>query len=84
MRPLGIYLIGISMYILNMIHFLTILANFGVFSLMVTDGRTYGQTDPHIEMRGRIQKSLQETRLYEPILKISTTCDYIVTTSFKI
>ena len=44
MRPLGIYLIGISMYILNMIHFLMILADFGVFSIMVTDGRTYGQT----------------------------------------
>ena len=58
MRPLGIYLIGISMYILNMIHFLMILANFGVFSLMVMDGRTYGRThgrtDPLIEMRGRI------------------------------
>ena len=66
MRPLGIYLIGVSMYILNMIHFLMILANFGVFSLMVTDGRTYGRTDgrtygrtygrtdPLIEIRGRI------------------------------
>ena len=67
MRPLSIYLIEISMYILNMIHFLMILAYFDVFSLMVTDGhtdirtpyghtdgRTYGQTDPHIEMRGRI------------------------------
>ena len=45
MQPLGIYLIGISMYILNMIHFLMILANFGVFSLLVTDGRIYGWTD---------------------------------------
>ena len=54
MRPLGIYLIRISMYILNMIHFLMILADFVVFSLMVTDGRTYGRTDPLIEMRGRI------------------------------
>ena len=45
MRHLGIYLIEISMYILNVIHFLMILANFGVFSLMVTDGRTYGHTD---------------------------------------
>ena len=44
-RPLGIYLIGISKYILNRIHFLMILANFGVFSFMVTDGRTYGHTD---------------------------------------
>ena len=62
MRPLGIHLIGISTYILNMIHFLMILADFGVFSLMVTDRRTYGWTygrtdrwiDPHIEMQGRI------------------------------
>ena len=54
MRPLGIYFIGISIYVLNMIHFLMILADFGVFSLMVTDGRTYGRTNPHIEMRGRI------------------------------
>ena len=45
MRPLCIYLIGISIYVLNMIHFLMILADFGVFSLMVTDGRTYGHTD---------------------------------------
>ena len=49
MRPLGIYLIGISIYVLNMIHFLMILANFGVFYLMVmgghTDQRTYGHTD---------------------------------------
>ena len=44
MRPLGIYLIGISIYILNMIHFLMILVDFGVFSLMVTDGRTDGHT----------------------------------------
>ena len=45
MRPLGIYHIGMSMYILNMIHFLMILANFNIFSLMVTDGRTSGHTD---------------------------------------
>ena len=45
MRPLSIYLMGISMYILNMIHFLMILADFGVFSLMVTDGHTDGRTD---------------------------------------
>ena len=31
MRPLGIYLIGISIYILNIIHFLMILGNFGGF-----------------------------------------------------
>ena len=65
MRPLGIYLIGISMYILNMIHFLMILADFGVFSLMVTDGRTYGRTydgrtNPLIEMRGRIYKRIYD------------------------
>ena len=66
MRPLGIYLIGISMYILNMIHFLMILADFGVFSLMVTDGytdvRTYRHMDgqtlrPPIEMRGASKKT---------------------------
>ena len=58
MRPLGIYLIGISMYILNIFHFLMILADFSGFSLMLTDGRTdgrtHGRTDPFIEMRGRI------------------------------
>ena len=62
MRPLGIYLIEISIYILNMIHYLMILVDFGVFSLMLTDGHTDprthgwtdGRTDPHIEMRGRI------------------------------
>ena len=66
MRPLGVYLIGISIYKLNMIHFLMISGDFGVFSLMVTDirtdirtyghtdGRTDGRTDPLIEMRGRI------------------------------
>ena len=49
-----------------MIHFMMILVNFGVFSLMLTDirnhgrtdqrtdGPTDGRTDPHIEMRGRI------------------------------
>ena len=31
MRPLGIYFIGISVYILNMIHFLIILGDFGGF-----------------------------------------------------
>ena len=33
MRPLGVNLIGISIYVLNMIHFMMILVNFGVFSL---------------------------------------------------
>ena len=55
-------LIGISVYILNMIHFLMISGDFGGFFKMVTDGhtdtRTYGhtdgRTDPRIEMRGRI------------------------------
>ena len=61
MRPLGIYPIGISMrmYILNMLHFLMILDDFGVFTI---NERTYGQTyrrthgrrDPFIEMQGRI------------------------------
>ena len=45
MRPLGVYLIGISIYKLNMIHFLMISGNFGVFSLMVTDIQTDGHTD---------------------------------------
>ena len=65
MRPLGVYLIGISVYILNMIHFLMIPGVFGVFFLVAnghtdghmdghTDIRTDGRTDPHIEMRGRI------------------------------
>ena len=36
MRPLGIYVIGISIYILNTIHFMMISGNFGVFSLMLT------------------------------------------------
>ena len=51
MRPLGIYLIGISIYILNMIHFVMILGDFsGVFldanghTVGHTDGRTDGQT----------------------------------------
>ena len=51
MRLLGIYLIGISIYILNMIHFLMILADFGVFSLMVTDGRMDGRTDIRTDIR---------------------------------
>ena len=51
MRPLGIYLIGISIYVLNMIHFLMILADFGVFSLMVTDGHTDGRTYGHTDIR---------------------------------
>ena len=72
MRPLGIYLIGIYIYniylytyILDMIHFLMILGDFGMFFLNAngrtdghtdgrTDGRTYGRTDLFIEMRGRI------------------------------
>ena len=58
MRPLGIYNIGISLYILNMIHFLMISGDFGGFFKMLTDIRTHGptdgRTDPHIEMRGRI------------------------------
>ena len=51
MRPLSIDLIGISMYILNMIHFLMILAYFDVFSLMVTDGHTDGRTYGHTDGR---------------------------------
>ena len=52
-------------YILDLIHFLMIFGDLGVFFQNAnghtdrhmdghTDGRTYGQTDPHIEMRGRI------------------------------
>ena len=66
MRPLGIYLIGISIYILNMIHFLMILGDFGGFFKLLTDIRTHGhtdirtyghtdgRTDPRIEMRGSV------------------------------
>ena len=65
MRPLAIFLIGISMYILNMIHFIDDSGRFRRFFLNAngrTHGRTYGRTyghtdgrtDPHIEMRGRI------------------------------
>ena len=45
MRPLGIYLIVLSIYILNMIHFLMISGNFGGFFKMLTDIRTHGPTD---------------------------------------
>ena len=51
MRPLDIYLIGISMYILNMTHFMMILGDFGVFSLMLTDGTTDGTTDGRTDIR---------------------------------
>ena len=51
MRPLGIYLFGISIYILSMIHFLMISGDVGVFSLMVTDIRTYGHTDGRTDIR---------------------------------
>ena len=64
MRPLGIYLIGIYIYniylytyILDVIHFLMILGDFGMFFLNAngrtdghTDGRTYGRKDPYIEL----------------------------------
>ena len=57
MRPLGVLKCWEAM-----IDFPKIFGDFGVFSLMVTDGqtyghmdgRTYGRTDPNIEMRGRI------------------------------
>ena len=57
MRPLGIYLIGISIYILDVIPFLMISGDLGAFFQNAnghTDIRTYGRTDPHVEMRGRI------------------------------
>ena len=53
MRPLGVYLIGISIYILNLIHFLMISGDFGGYFLDA-NGQTDGRTYPHIEMRGRI------------------------------
>ena len=51
MRPLGIYLIGISINVLNMIYFMKVLGDFGVFSLMLTDGPMDGQT--HGRMDGQ-------------------------------
>ena len=44
MRPLGIHLIGIHIYVLDKIHSLMISGDFGVFSLMLTDIRTDEQT----------------------------------------
>ena len=69
MRPLGIYLIGISIHNLNMIHFLMISGDFSVFSLMVMDiqtdirtyGRTYGRTD---------RPSYRDARTHLKILKL--------------
>ena len=55
MRPLGIYVIGISIYILNMIHFMMISGDFGVFSLMLTDGHTDPRTDPRTDGRTDIR-----------------------------
>ena len=47
MRPLGIYLIGISIYVLNMIHFMMISGDFCVFlnAIRETDGRTDKRMD---------------------------------------
>ena len=60
MRPLGIYLIGISIY-LEYDSFHNDFGQFRRFFLNAnghtdgpTDGPTDGRTDPHIEMRGRI------------------------------
>ena len=50
MRPLGIYLIGISIYILNMIHSLMISGDFGGFFL-----DAYGHTDGHTDIRTDIR-----------------------------
>ena len=47
MRPLGVYFIGIPIYILNLIHFLMISGDFGGYFLDAnehTDIRTDGQT----------------------------------------
>ena len=49
MRPLGIYLMGLCIYILDVIQFVMILVNFGVFSLMLTDQRTDPRTDPRTD-----------------------------------
>ena len=43
MRPLGIYLIRISIYIMNMIHFLMISGDFSAF-FQNANGHTDGQT----------------------------------------
>ena len=51
MRPLGISFIGISIDVLNMIHFLMILVDFGVFSLIVTEGHTDIWTNGHTDIR---------------------------------
>ena len=74
MRPLGNYLIRISIYILHIIHFLMIFANFGVFSLMVTDGRTNGHTD------GRMDRpSYRDARAHLKMLnKIGIPCYYLL------
>ena len=67
MRPLGIYLIGISMYIL-ILEYDSFPEDFGRFRRFFlygngrtdirthgrTDTRMDGRTDPHTEMRGRI------------------------------
>ena len=64
MRPLGIYLIGISIY-LEYDSFSNDFRRFWRFFQNAngrtdghtdtrTDTRTHGRTDPHVEMRGRI------------------------------
>ena len=60
MRPLSIYRIEIYIY-LGYDSFPDDFGRFRRFFLNAngptdprTDGRTYGRTDPHIEMRGRI------------------------------
>ena len=49
MRPLGVYLIGICIYIMDVIQILMILGDLGGFAKMLTDERTYGRTDGHTD-----------------------------------
>ena len=68
MGPLGIYLIGISINILNMIHSLMISGDFGGVFLdanghtdIRTDGRTDGRTDKpsYRDARTHLKKASQ-------------------------
>ena len=73
MRPLGIYLIGISIYILNMIHFMMISGDFSVFSLMLTDGHT----DPRRDGRTDIwtdRSSYIDARTHLKTLQLAISC----------
>ena len=67
-------------YILDVIQLmiLMIFVDFGGFDWMLTDIRTHGhknrQTDPYIEMQGRILKHIYHTVKHQPvILKLEIT-----------